>query len=275
MRIPRIAALLVPALAVLPAGAAFAQQAAPAAKSPADKTPESDRLRIEFSDTHRVVTAFYPNRSQARLKVYSVTRYDAETSKPREVFVVELKGAGIVDQIRLDADDAASIDKVVGILERFKSQADKSGKLKVSMLKRKADTDAALSREETRLVELKSAAAPDAAEIAKSEQAIESLKTGVALADEIAAMPVISGVIGTAKLNNDRPEYPFVASFEPEREVFTLSAGYSFRIASDDAKYFIDLLKRTQEFKTRLLENETKKRKVRAEIDAIFAGKDS
>jgi len=273
MRNPHLA---LSALTFLAWSGGIAAQTAPAASAPAEaaaKTPDGDRLKLEFASNHREVEAYYPNDSQARLTLYSVVRYDGEIAKPRETFMIRLTGFGIVEPLRLEADDSASIAKVVAILERFKDEAEKSGQLKAAMAKRKADADAALSREETRLVELKSATPADAAAIAASEKRIADLKTGVAMADEIVAMPRIAGVIGKAKLNVDRPEYEFVASFEPAKSLFTLSAGYSFRIVSRDVKYYLELLKRVPEIKTRLLDNEAKDRRVRAEIDGIFAGK--
>lgn len=251
-----------------------APAAAPATPASADTPAGREGLKIEFPASPRAVTAYYRNDSQARLTLYPVMLYDGEIAKPRETFIVELRGFGIVEPLRLDADDTASISKVVALFERFRSESEKSGKLAASMKARKADADAALSREETRLVELKSADKPDAAAVAAVEKRIAELKAGVAMADEISAMPKISGVIGKAKLNRDRPEYEFIASFEPAKRIFTLSAGYSFRIASRDVTYYIDLLNHTQELKSRLLENEANEKRVRAEIDGIFAAKD-
>jgi hypothetical protein len=273
------------------AGAAYAQEvpaAPPAAKSDtpvktegqpkqdakADNKDDAEtRVRLEFDANRRMQTAFYSNSSQARLKIYTVNRFDAEIAKAREYFFLELSGAAIIEPLKLDADDTASINAIVSILERFQSESEKSGKLKEDMVKRKVALEGDLSREETRLVELQSAPAPDVAAIDASKAQITKLKDGLTLAVEIGSMTKISGVMGKAKVNLDRPAYEFVASFEPGKSLYTLSAGYSFQVAAKDVKFYVDLLKRTQEFKSQLLENESKGKKLRQEVESLFQEK--
>lgn len=239
-----------------------------------DKKDDSDeRIRFEFDGDRRLQSAFYSNSSQARLKIFSVNRFDPEIAKPREYFFLELNGVAIIEPLKLDADDTASVNAIIAILERFQSESEKSGKLKEDMVKRKVAMEAELSREETHLVELESAAAPDVAAIGTAKAQIAKLKEGLALSAELASMAKISGVMGSAKINLDRPAYEFVGSFEPAKSLYTLNAGYSFQVAAKDVKYYLDLLKRTQELKALLLENESKGKKLRQEVDALFKEK--
>ena len=245
---------------------------APEVKAEA-KTPEENRLHVEYGDDNRTITAYYPNASQGRLKISEINRYDAEIAKPRIYFILELSGAGMIEPLKLDADDAPSLEAVIGIFERFRDRAEKSGGLKVAMARRKADAEAELSREETRLVELQSAAQPSPRALVAAKKRIEELKRTVMLSVEVGAMNKISGVIGAARLNLDHPVYDYVATFEPAKELYTLRAGNSFQIAAKDVTFFVDLLKRTREFKADLLQNEAKTKLLSREVDDIFSGK--
>src|SRR5882672_7751395 len=81
--------------------------ATPKQEAKADKKDDAEnRVRIEFDTDHRLITAFYSNVSQARLKVYAVSRFDPEIAKPREYFVSELYGAAIIEPLKLDANEA-------------------------------------------------------------------------------------------------------------------------------------------------------------------------
>lgn len=267
-----------------PAPPSEAEPLAPAAK-PAEKKDskglaaetaeaESNRMRVEFAEGKRVVTAYYP-KSQARIRVSAVTRFDAEIARPREHFLVELTGAAIVDPLVLDADNEPSRHAVIAILERFDSEVEKSKGLKDSMAKRKVAVADELSREETRLLDLQSAESPDAAAVAKSKARIEELKEASDLAEDLGKLTKISGPIGTAKLNLDRPAYEFIATMEPSKSLYTLKAGYSFQVSSTDVKFYLDLLKQTQELKARLLAHEARQLKLKEEINQLFKSKKS
>jgi hypothetical protein len=234
------------------------------------KVDFNNRIKLEFDSSRKLLNAFYQNDSQARVKIYSVTRFDPDLAKPREYFLVELRGSAIIEPLKLDADDAGSIEAVVSILNRFQSESEKSSQLKVEMTKRKAVLELELSREETRLVELQASAVPDATALDASKNKIAKLKGDAALAGEIGAMEKITGDMGSAKINLDRPAYKFMYSFEPAKDLYTLTAGYSFQVAAKDVKFYVDLLKRTQEFKGKLLDSEDRNKKLRQEVDALL-----
>lgn len=252
---------------------AYAQGAAASAAKPAKTAPkdaDANKVRISFDDAQRQIVAYYSNASQARLKVYAVNRYDAEIAKPRVYFMAEVTGTAVVEPLKLDADDASSIDSVVKLLERFDSEAKKSDKLKESMVKRKAATEAELSRQETKLVDLQSNRSASAEEVASAKKSIEALKAEVVLAEDLSKMDKISGSIGKAKINLDRPAYDFQVSFEPAKKLYTLSAGYSFQVDSSHAEYYLELLKHVQEYKQQLLDHESASVKLREAVDGIF-----
>lgn len=238
-----------------------------------DKPAANSKIQIEFDELHRQISIFYSNESQARLKVYGVTRFDPEIAKPREYFIAELSGAAIIEPLQLNADDPDSISAVVSILTRFQDEAAKSGNLKERMKARKVALEAELSREETHLVELQGTSVPDASAIAASKSRVAKLNDDIAVVVEIGGMSKITEVMGRAKTHLDRPKYDFVASFEPEKKLYTLNAGYSFQVAAKDAVFYIDLLQRVQEFKKQLLINEAKSKKLREEVKVLFEEK--
>lgn len=233
---------------------------------------EANRMRFDFSGGDRTITAYFP-KSQARIKVFAVTRFDADLAKPREYFLLSMTGAGIVEPVVLDVDDPASRANLVSILERFHSEAAKSNKLKENMAKRKVAAGEELSREETKLLDLQSAPSPDADAISKSKSRIVELKEVVTLAEDLGKMPKISGPIGHAKLHLDRPAYDFVASMEPIKALYTLQAGYSFQVSDKDVKFYVDLLNEAPELKRRLLENEARQLKLKNEVGEFFKSK--
>ncbi len=230
-------------------------------------------MKVEFSDVARSVTAYYP-KSQARLRVYAINRYDAEIAKSREYFMLELKGAAIVEPLLLDADDDASIDAIATILERFQRESKRSNELKVSMAKRKVAAVDELSREETKLVELQAESAGSATEIEKSKLKIASLKEEISLAEDLQKLNKISGPIGVAKLHLDRPAYEFIATMEPGKALYTLKAGYSFQVSDRDVKYYLDLLGQRKELKQRLLANEARREKLKSAVEEVFTRKE-
>lgn len=257
---------------------AYAQDAAAPAANPAKaatapvapKDPESNKVRVSFDDAQRQIVAYYSNASQARLKVYAVNRYDAEIAKPRVYFIAEMTGTAVVEPVKLDADDAASIDSVVKLLARFDSEAKKSDKLKESMEKKKAAAEAELSRQETKLVDLQSNQSASADELAAAKKSIDALRAEVVLADDLSKMEKIAGSIGKAKINIDRPAYDFQVSFEPAKKLYTLNAGYSFQVDSSHAEYYLDLLKHVQDYKQQLLDHESASVSLREAVDGIF-----
>lgn len=137
-----------------PAAPAAAQDEKMAAKALAAAAAEAEaaRMRVEYAEGRRLATAYFL-KSQARLKVYSILRFDPEMAKPREYFLLELTGAAIVEPVVLNLEDECSIQALINILERFEAESGKSNELKEKMGKRKTELGADLSREETRLVD--------------------------------------------------------------------------------------------------------------------------
>lgn len=243
----------------------------PAASSSREKSAE-DVLRVDFSESGRELSAYFQNTSQARLKVYSVVRFDPELARPRRYFFGELTSAAIIEPVVFDIDNPASISAFTGVLERFVDEAAKSGNLKKEMLARKVRLESTLSREETLLVEQQaSSAASDV--LAATRARITDLKREILLAGEMGEMEKISGKIGVAKINPDRPAYDFIASFEPGKGLYQLKAGYSLAVSERDAKFCLELLAKAKELKTRLLEHEAKRALLRREVDSFFSGK--
>lgn len=234
---------------------------------------EAARMRVEYAEGRRLATAYFL-KSQARLKVYSILRFDPEMAKPREYFLLELTGAAIVEPVVLNLEDECSIQALINILERFEAESGKSNELKEKMGKRKTELGADLSREETRLVDLQSAASPDAESVAKSKARVASIKDELAIAEDLGKMDKISSVLGTAKLNLDRPPYEFVALMEPTKSVYTLKAGYSFQVSAKEVKYYVDLLKKASELKGLILENEAYKSRLKDKVDSLFKAKE-
>lgn len=258
-----------------PAAPAAAQDEKMDAKALAAAAAEAEaaRMRVEYAEGKRLATAYFP-KAQARLKVYSVSRFDPEMAKPREYFLLELTGSAIVEPVVLNLEDGASIQTLIGILERFESESRKSNDLKEKMGKRKTELGGDLSREETRLVDLQSAATPDAEAVAKSKARVAAIKDELAITEDLGKMDKISGVLGTAKLNLDRPSYEFVASMEPTKSVYTLKAGYSFQVSAKEVKYYVDLLKKAPELKGLILENEAYKGRLKDKVDSLFKAKE-
>ena len=91
------------------APATTAGAAKPDAKALADAAAEAEanRMKVVFADRTRAVSAYFP-KSQARIKVSAVTRFDPDMAKPREYFLFEMTGAAIVDPLVLDVEDAAA-----------------------------------------------------------------------------------------------------------------------------------------------------------------------
>lgn len=260
-----------PAQPTKAAEAPKAADAPKAAEAPKDaKKVEDNKPKVEFKDEIRQVVAYYSNASQARLKLYAVNRYDSEIAKPRVYFMAEMTGVSVVEPVKIDADDAASISELVKVLERFESEAKKSDKLKESMVKKKAAVESELSREETKLVDLQSNQSASADEVSSVKKQIEKLKADLVLSDELSKMDRISGSIGKVKINLERPAYEFIASFEPAKQLYTLKAGYSFQVDSKHAKFYIDLLKHIPEYKQQLLDHEKKTVLLRDAVNGIF-----
>lgn len=256
------------------APATTAGAAKPDAKALADAAAEAEanRMKVVFADRTRAVSAYFP-KSQARIKVSAVTRFDPDMAKPREYFLFEMTGAAIVDPLVLDVEDDAAREALIVILERFALESTKSNELKESMAKRKLAAGDELSREETKLLDLQSAEAPDSAAIAKSKARIEELKEVIDLSEDLGKLKKISGPIGRAKIHLDRPAYEFIASMEPAKALYTLNAGYSFQVASKDVKFYVDLMKAVPELKERLLAYEARQARLKAEVGQLFKAK--
>lgn len=265
---------------VLLAACAFAQDAG-APSAPAGTTPPvkavapkaaDGQVRIQFD--HNVVgrsfSAYYANLSQARLKVRVLKQFDPVQARLRDYFIAELTGAGITDSVIFDVDEGDQRVRLVAILERFKSESQKTGALVKRMADRKAAAEKALSQAETKLVELRDKSGA-AADLAKAEAEIVKLKDDIAVADEISKMKAISGEMGVARVHMDHPPYSFVGTFEPgAKQLYILRAGFGVQISYQDVDYYIDLLKRAPEFKRLLLEGEAKDARIRAEIKALY-----
>lgn len=257
---------------------AFAQDAAvPPAGASAPKPPtvakseNQTRIQIEHKVDQRQFTAFYANLSQARLRLRVLSLFDPVQARLREYFIAELTGAGLTDSIVFDVDEPEQRTKLLAILERFKSEAKKSGELVKRMAERKAASEKSLSLIETKLVELKDDAKTTADEIAKVEAERAKLKDAISVAEEIAKMKLISGEMGVAKVHMAHPPYAFVATFEPGgKQLYILRAGVGVQISYDDVDYYIDLLKRAPEFKQQLLDGEVRDARIRAEIKSLF-----
>ena len=236
----------------------------------AAKASQEVRVQYEHTVKLRIFSAFYANTSQARIKLSVQNRFDPELAKVRAYYLCELSGAGITDSIVFDADDAGHRSSLLAILERFKSEAQKSGELASRMAERKKTLGAELSLAETKLVELQ--AKPDVAksDVTSLESQITKLREQISVAEEVAKMKSISGEMGVAKVHMEHPAYPFVATFEPEKQLYIMRAGFSLQISSKDVDYYIDLLKRVPELKQKLLDGEERDARLRTEVKRLF-----
>ncbi len=243
---------------------------APAKPAVAKAADGQVRIQLDHDVARRTFSAYYANLSQARLKVRVLTQFDPVQARQRDYFIAELTGAGITDTVIFDIDEGDQRVRLLAILERFKSEAQKTGALVKRMAGRKAASEKALSQAETKLVELRDKSGA-AADLAKVEAEIAKLKDAIAVADEISKMKVISGEMGVAKVHMNHPPYSFVGTFEPgAKQLYILRAGFGVQISYQDVDYYIDLLKRAPEFKRLLLEGESKDARIRAEIKALY-----
>lgn len=230
------------------------------------------RVQYEHQAATRSFVAYYSNASQARLKVSAINRFDPVAARVREYYVAELLGVGFSNPIVFDVDDDVSRLNLISILEKFKLQAQKSGRLVKSMLDRKSSADAKLSAAETKLVELKADAATSTDLIAAQQALIAGLKEEITIAEEVSALKVISSEVGRAKIHMDHGVYPFVATFEPgQKQLYVLKAGYNVQMTDVHADFYVDLIKRAPELKQRLLDGELRERKLRGELETLFS----
>lgn len=254
-----------------PAAPASAPAPEVTAAKPAAKDANEVRIQYDHQIEKRIFSAYYSNLSQARVKVSALKRFDAVQAKPREYFIAEISGAGLTDNIVFDVDDDASRLALLNILERFKSEATKTGELMKRMRERKAAAEKELSKAETELVVLteKADTAPEV--IAKTKAQIAKWTDEINVAEELAKMKKISGEMGKARIHMEHPEYAFVGSFEPgSKQLYVLRAGFGLQISFQDVDYYIDLLKRTPEFRQRLLDGEAKEKRLQEEIRELF-----
>lgn len=243
------------------------------AKDPApaaDKDAKPVRVQYEHRVKEREFSAFYANLSQARLTLGVQKRFDPEIAKVRDYFICQLTGAGITDAFVFDADDEAYRANLIGILGRFHSESLKSADLGKRMSELKKTLGGTLSQTETKLVELKAKPDADKTAVAAIEAEIATLQEKLSVADEVSKMKSLSGEMGVSRIGMNHPPYSFVATFEPEKQLYIMRAGYSVQISSKDAEYYMDLLKRVPEVRQRLLDGETKDVRLRAEVKAIF-----